>query len=57
MATETKKAVEVDAETLCILQIIAKETGKTPESLLKLLAQRYRQANTFERSIVLKFLR
>jgi hypothetical protein len=55
--TAMVQKLELDAETYSVLCSIAKAAGTTPDQLLKKLAQKYKQANMLERSLVLNFLR
>lgn len=56
MTQQTVK-VEIDAESYQILLALSQKAGKTIPDLFRMLAVKYRQANTFERQFVINFLR
>ena len=55
--TAISQKLELDAETISALLSIAKTAHTTPEQLIKTLVQKYKQANAFERILVMNFLR
>ena len=51
-----KVSLEIDAETYRLMGELAQSAGSDIPALLSKLAQRYKQANWFERQAVIHFL-